>query len=306
MVEPKKKKAPTPEEFFLQNGLYSPFALSSDSEEHAQCVLQIEFYDGSLKCHCLGCKSDTVFRTDRIQGGELNPYHEPHKVKLRDFRTASSYTTLAGVYQMPSAAGQYAFVDHFFRVEFYCTRDFSHRLAFFGAVQRLVLSKIGQYPSYSDLTSPDVSRYRKVLGEQGSREYTRAVRLYSHDLGIASYVYLRRIVEGLIEEAHQAARLVGAWDEEAWARSRTAERIKMLAGHLPEFLQDNPAIYGILSKGVHELDEEQCLSYFPVLRAGIDLALEDKLAKLEKDAKRKELATTLGAIPGALKKTGAS
>ena len=45
-----------------------------------------------------------------------------------------------------------------------------------------------------------------------------------------------------------------------------AERIKMLQGYLPEMLTKNTTIYGILSKGIHELSEDECRKYFPVVK----------------------------------------
>lgn len=44
------------------------------------------------------------------------------------------------------------------------------------------------------------------------------------------------------------------------------ERIKMLQGYLPDVLIKNTTIYGILSKGIHELSEEECREYFPVVK----------------------------------------
>lgn len=40
----------------------------------------------------------------------------------------------------------------------------------------------------------------------------------------------------------------------------------MLEGYLPEVLIKNTTIYGILSKGIHELSEEECVKYFPVVK----------------------------------------
>ena len=35
---------------------------------------------------------------------------------------------------------------------------------------------------------------------------------------------------------------------------------------MPEILIKNTTIYGILSKGIHELSEEDCRKYFPVVK----------------------------------------
>jgi len=41
-------------------------------------------------------------------------------------------------------------------------------------------------------------------------------------------------------------------------------------------------MYGILNKGVHDLTEEECLEYFPVLRNGIELILDDEIQRVAK------------------------
>ena len=49
-------------------------------------------------------------------------------------------------------------------------------------------------------------------------------------------------------------------------QARLAEKIKMLESHLSDILVKNTTIYGILSKGIHELSEEECRKYFPVVK----------------------------------------
>jgi hypothetical protein len=56
---------------------------------------------------------------------------------------------------------------------------------------------------------------------------------------------------------------------------------------LPEFLVKNSAIYGILSKGIHELSEQDCLEIFPAVKLGIELILDDKIKLQEQIEKEK-------------------
>lgn len=49
----------------------------------------------------------------------------------------------------------------------------------------------------------------------------------------------------------------------------------------------NKNLYGIVSKGIHELSEEECLAMFPCIRTGIELILDDVLAEKEKAKKEK-------------------
>ena len=147
------------------------------------------------------------------------------------------------------------------------------------------IQKVGQYPSVADLYSAKIKRYRKVLSPEDYRELNRAVGLAAHGVGIGAFVYLRRIFERLIEEAHQTASLDTIWDEERFLRSRVPEKITLLASYLPGFLVENKTLYGIISKGLHELSEEECIQYFSVIRLGIELILEERIAMKEKNEK---------------------
>ncbi len=80
-----------------------------------------------------------------------------------------------------------------------------------------------------------------------------------------------------------------------------AERIKMLEGYLPEVLIKNTIIYGILSKGIHELSEEECRKYFPVVKECIYqiLGMWENIRK--KQADEAALSKALSAITSSIK-----
>ena len=67
----------------------------------------------------------------------------------------------------------------------------------------------------------------------------------------------------------------------------------MLANYLPQCMQDNPIAYGILSKGLHELSEEDCAQAFDLLYELIKNILEEKERKRVKKLREKELSTAL-------------
>jgi hypothetical protein len=155
------------------------------------------------------------------------------------------------------------------------------------------VQKIGQYPSVADLSSTEIKRYSKVLTPEDYSDLRRAVGLSAHGIGVGAFVYLRRIFERLIEEAHHTARQDSAWDENHFQQSRMPEKIGLLAPHLPDFLVENKALYGILSKGLHELSEDECLEYFSITQRGIELILEEQIATKEKNEKIKQTKKTL-------------
>jgi hypothetical protein len=67
-------------------------------------------------------------------------------------------------------------------------------------------------------------------------------------------------------------------------------------------LKDNKNLYGIVSKGIHELSEEECLTMFPCIRTGIELILDDILAEEEKQKKAKTFKKFVADTSGKLSK----
>jgi hypothetical protein len=65
------------------------------------------------------------------------------------------------------------------------------------------------------------------------------------------------------------------------------EKITLLRDHLPDFLAKNGKIYGILSKGIHELEEKECLNAFEVIKHAIFFILDEDKHKKEELARRK-------------------
>jgi hypothetical protein len=49
---------------------------------------------------------------------------------------------------------------------------------------------------------------------------------------------------------------------------------------------------------LHELTEEECKSYFPVVKSGIEIILDEEIEKREKEAREKKLKDEIGRIKG--------
>ncbi len=188
-----------------------------------------------------------------------------------------------------------------------CTRNKSHTHLFYvlrvraGGLTTLI--KIGQYPSLADLAQAENNKYRIVLEKNKFKELSRGIGLAAHGIGIGAFVYLRRVFESLIENAHLEAKTDSQWNENKYKESRMDEKIKQLKEYLPEFLVKHSSIYGILSKGIHELEEEECLSIFPAIKTAIELILDEKIRAKELAEKEKNAARAISNVQSQLKKT---
>lgn len=170
-----------------------------------------------------------------------------------------------------------------------CTRHDHHSIRFALYISRDDFQKIGQHPSFADIAIDESKQYSKLLDKEDSSEFHKALGLAAHGIGIGSYVYLRRIFERLITKRYIEYKDTEGWSDEDFYKKRMAERIQHLKAHLPEFLVQNSKLYSILSIGVHELNEKDCLAFFPVLKQSTIWILEQDKKKKEELAQMKAL-----------------
>lgn len=249
-------------DFITSTPLYSELSFPENADEKEKLSLIYELVYGitPFDMYCTECGSHSIFRNSG------NGY------------SGSVYSNNGRSYVK--------FPDHEGIIRFRCSRNNTHSMSVAYKLVGLSVIKIGQFPSLADLLTPDLKKYKAALGAELVAEWSRAIGLSAHGIGAGSFVYLRRIIESLIEEAHKMASVAELWDEDQFRSCRYSEKIQMLSGFLPEFMVKNKSAYGILSKGVHELSEAQCLSYFDVLSSAIELIAEEKLAKKEIEKKK--------------------
>ena len=180
--------------------------------------------------------------------------------------------------------------------KFFCAMDNTHHMDYIVLTYENKMKKIGQYPSVADLSFPELKEYRKVMTKEDERELKRAIGLFASGIGVGSFVYLRRIFERIIVTASQKAIEEGKIKEEEFGKARVNEKIDMLEEYLPKALVNNPVFYGIISKGIHELSEEDCLEFFPVMQSFIMMILRqwEKIRRDEEEEKK--LAASLSSI----------
>ncbi|AJP43325.1 short-chain dehydrogenase [Alteromonas australica] len=257
------EKVPTPQEFLIETPLYE---IASYEDADLEQGRLLRYFDETFDSYCPQCNSHSIFER----------YWQSSKFKEYD---PSSWID-CGV----------------FSIQIQCTRDRRHKQLFIFEAIGQTIQKIGQLPSIAELNLFDVKKYSKVLEQKYFRELTKAIGLASHGVGVGSFVYLRRIFEFLIEESHLILKEGSAWDEETYKRARMNEKIEMLSAELPEFLVENKSMYSILSKGIHELSENECLKAFPIVKVGIEIILDEKIEKLNKEKKLAEAKKALSSL----------
>ncbi len=244
----------SPKALHLEAPLYREFDLSI--KEIEQKIRKIMSYSATIDAYCIWCGKESVF--------DMQEYYDKG----------------------------YAISHGFKRVSCRCTRDHNHVYYIYYLRVDNFLLKIGQWPSVADFQIPQAEKYRKIIGGEEYKEFTKGIGLSAHGVGIGSFVYLRRVFENLIEEARTKVQEDGSgFDNEVYLKARMNDKILMVKKYLPEFLVENRNLYSILSKGIHDLTEKECLDYFETMKIGIEQILDEKIIqkdKIEKAIKAKE------------------
>ncbi|MCK9583365.1 MAG: hypothetical protein M0R69_00445 [Candidatus Cloacimonetes bacterium] len=158
-----------------------------------------------------------------------------------------------------------------------CTINESHQIVLFLQIVDNAIIKVGQYPSIIDLQRDKKGLY-KQLPDKYSREMHRAIGLFSHGIGVGSFVYLRRVFEHLVLESYKELD-DPTEDEKTFLSRRMEDRISYLKDFLPSVIVEQRKIFGILSKGIHEMEEEECLQHFMIIKESIEWMLQEHLNK---------------------------
>ena len=258
---------------FLQNSsLYDSKEICEDN------ILDlIDFLRGKVKIsvYCKECKQERVFNMKPVEYYYISDSTKSEKIVcaslgevLNSFHHRNNMLRDAGKKDVTDEwrwrSWNEVEATRIIKFEYTCSMDPEHHLDFIVLTTDNSMIKIGQYPSVADLTFPELDAYKHVISKEDRRELGTAIGLFANGVGAGSYVYLRRVLERLVRQAKENAG--DSIDEATFAKAKMADQIKMLEGYVPNTLVKNTVIYGILSKGIHELSEKECLQYFPVVK----------------------------------------
>ncbi len=154
------------------------------------------------------------------------------------------------------------------------------------------LVKVGQMPSLAEFHRDDLAKFTEVTSEQQREDFTRAIQAASQGFAAGACTYLRRVLEGVLNEArdlHMKTNGLTDWPAYKEANS-TAKKIKLLKDELPAFLTENTRLYNLLSQGIHSLPDAECQELYPQLREAIELVLEERQEVIERQRRRDRAA----------------
>lgn len=178
----------------------------------------------------------------------------------------------------PAPSEFYKDKEYFVNIALYCAKcgePHYYSLLFKGNT----VTKIGQYPSFSKVSAQDLKKYKNLISKYYP-ELTKSVNAYSQGMGVAAFVYLRRILEYLVESRFNG--------DASWKFIEKLKEVEKTETIIPSELSEiKSEIYSILSKGIHEYEEEECMQLYLSVKFIIERMLDLELEKKENANKAK-------------------
>ena len=177
--------------------------------------------------------------------------------------TSDERLTSANIYKYTSV-----YIDYYFN----CTNEYKHvytmRVLLELKNNILYVSKVGAYPSIQDVIGFDFEKYKKYLNKINAIEdYKSAELSFADGYFVGSYAYLRRVFEKII------VYYLNITDGNPKS-NKVEDKIKHIKKNFdPRINSQLTNLYGILSQGIHELEEDECKDYYEFLKGIIDMQL---------------------------------
>ena len=226
--------------------------------------------DYKFDAFCVGCERSSIFSSFGDADAKKIISYSPPPVTLGARQGAHSRPEIA--------------IAPYSRT-FFCFRDRSHRITVHLQINAKTIEKIGQYPSIASMAQPELQKFKKLLGVERLQEMKKAYGLFSHGVGAGSLIYLRRVLERIVELARAEMSATEGEVPSDFDEKRFEEKLRLLKAFVPEAFYANRKLYALISAGLHALTEKDCLDIFPVAAHGIDLALSAVQARNEQAEK---------------------
>lgn len=125
---------------------------------------------------------------------------------------------------------------------------------------------------------------------------------YKINSGIGAFCYLRRCLENFVKDTWNDMYLEGKITESYDSKKKFSYRIDNIRINIDNDIYNMmPNLYDILSKGIHELDEEECLKYFEILKEIVFTLLINRIELIDKKKKIVSLKSNLEKIHSNIK-----
>lgn len=152
----------------------------------------------------------------------------------------------------------------------------------------------------------DIQKFKKMelLNEDDLKELNNANKCKKLGMNIASFVYMRRIFENMLQriyEAHQSEVTIKD-SSKKFTDLYVKDKVKLLKPYLPILMNEEVSadkyikLYKLLSEGIHKLNEDICESLYNIIKELLLMILEKEMQEKKNKKNLTELETSFKKI----------
>ncbi|HHL2033739.1 hypothetical protein [Clostridium perfringens] len=173
--------------------------------------------------------------------------------------------------------------------EYECCVNRNHKLYNIYMCDNNIVTKIGQYPSSLDNGSVEyLKQLKEICSNKEAKEISKYIKdalvMESFGYGIASLLYIRRAFEKLI--------IISEGKEHENDGTTMKDRIKNNK-YLPDLIKENSRIYNIISEGIHNQSEEECMELFKIIKVGVMILITRVYTHVEEEKELDKLKSLI-------------
>lgn len=261
--------------------------LTDDGRE----LLKILFHKDKINLKCIECKKEYPFEVSHMIIKE-NFMPSIYKIIMIGLMLVSIDDKLLLQQDVTVPLEDDGIVIYTFK----CTMNQSHYYKMFLKYslldKKIIITKIGQFPLTTLLRTNLSNRFEMVLKKYDSYEdYRLYEQSYERNLLAGSCTYLRRIFEKMVFKMMDDGNIS---DSQKKSAIHFADKIKIVKSQFDIDIRDVlEECYNLLSKGIHELKNDEIQMFHDLMSEVINVQLESETEKMIRDKSMKELRKSI-------------
>ena len=266
------------EDFITNERLYKKINLDSND------VLKLSnMQESRIEEYCLNCQKVKTFVYSKCGSSDMKDISGGYSYNV----IGLSEYGVGGVSHIQDEPKESCY-EIYKELDYYCAKC-KERHEYFFTTNRHFIMKVGQNPSYTLVKGAELDKYKNLKSiSKYFIEFKTSIDCYSQGKGIAAFVYLRRILENIIEKKYSKLSLK---DDGAIHFIDKFKEVQKVEEIIPkEFENVKNQIYSVLSKGVHEYEEYECLELYEPVKIVIEEILDNQLREKERNKRLKEVS----------------
>ncbi len=274
---------------FGENGANLPAPLSEDAKKQFYEL----FFKDKIDIKCVECDKEYPFNVEHIIKKEIykNDIYKYLNVFGNHVDCSIDSRSLYDGCLIPPKTDE-GIIKYVFR----CTMNRYHyqtmSLLYTFNENVLTIRKIGQKPINIDLKETHSNEYKRILDNYDSfDDYRHYEQSASRNLLAGACTYLRRVLEKMILIKLSNS---GKSKEEIGKLKHIEDKIEAVKDQFDDDVKDIlTQSYGLLSQGIHELNNEEIADFYRSMLEVINIQLESEKEKMLRDERRKKLRSEI-------------